>query len=264
MLLRAKFPCSVVAISRERELLTFLSLEEGVGQGDGVDPSHPRVIVELRVDVEEDGHVDLLVGIETLLLEAETLDLVEVLSRIKRHHVVGGDADDGFVCRVLGPVKGQRRFTWNHIDLCLLRSEVPLDAGMRVGVEGNFDNALLHRFHRLHLICIMASDSRAAQSRCLAVEAVKGNSSIGQSNHPHAGSSDVCQHSLVPGPPLLFLTPGPSVETPRQEARRKPPAKVVFSLGTQEPPTAAVKGPDASRQRMRDGRTQQKRQRHRT
>lgn len=43
------------------------------------------------------------------------LDLVEVLSRIKRHHVVGGDADDGFVCRVLGPVKGQRRFTWNHL-----------------------------------------------------------------------------------------------------------------------------------------------------
>lgn len=152
-----------------------------------------------------------------------------------------------------------------HVDLRLLRSKVPLDAGMRVGVEGNFDNALLHRFHRLHLICIMAGNSRAAQSCCLygerrgqkgsrqcrcacvsmrvshlAVEAVKGYGSIGQSNHPHSGSSDVCQHSLVPGPPLLFSTLGPSAVTPRQEVGRGPPAKDVFSRGAQEPLTAAV------------------------
>lgn len=57
----------------QRKVLTLFGLKEGVGQSDGVDPSHPGVLVELRVDVEEDGHVHLLVGVQTLLLEAETL-----------------------------------------------------------------------------------------------------------------------------------------------------------------------------------------------
>ena len=64
---------SVVAVSRQRQLLTLLGLKEGVGQRDGVHPRHPGVVVELRVDVEEDGHVDLLVRVQALLLEAETL-----------------------------------------------------------------------------------------------------------------------------------------------------------------------------------------------
>lgn len=52
---------------------------------------------------------------KTLSLCQNYLDLVEVLSRLKRHHVVGGDADDGFVCGVSGSVEGQRCFTWNHL-----------------------------------------------------------------------------------------------------------------------------------------------------
>lgn len=64
---------SVVAVTRQGQFLTLLGLEEGVGQRDGVHPGHPGVLVELRVDVEEDGHVHLLMGVQTLLLEAETL-----------------------------------------------------------------------------------------------------------------------------------------------------------------------------------------------
>lgn len=43
------------------------------------------------------------------------LDLVEVLSRLKGHHIVGGDADDWFICGVLRSVESQRRLTWNHL-----------------------------------------------------------------------------------------------------------------------------------------------------
>lgn len=64
---------SVVAVSGQRQFLTLLGLEEGVGQGDGVHSGHPGVLVELWIDVEEDGHVHLLVRVQTLLLEAETL-----------------------------------------------------------------------------------------------------------------------------------------------------------------------------------------------
>lgn len=66
-------PGSVVAVSWHWQRLTVLGLEEGVGQSDGIHTRHPGVSVKLRVDVEEDGHVDLLVRIQALLLEAETL-----------------------------------------------------------------------------------------------------------------------------------------------------------------------------------------------
>lgn len=43
------------------------------------------------------------------------LDLVEVLSRLKGDHIVGGDASDRFICGVLCSVESQRRLTWNHL-----------------------------------------------------------------------------------------------------------------------------------------------------
>lgn len=64
---------SVVAVPRQRQFLTLLCFKEGVGQSDGFHPGHPGVLVELWVDVEEDGHVHLLMRVQTLLLKAETL-----------------------------------------------------------------------------------------------------------------------------------------------------------------------------------------------
>lgn len=43
------------------------------------------------------------------------LDLVKVLASFERDHVVGGDAGDGFICRVLGFVEGQCRLTRNYL-----------------------------------------------------------------------------------------------------------------------------------------------------
>ena len=42
-------------------------------------PHEVGVLCKLWVNVEEDGHVNLLVGVEPLLLKAEALDLVKVL-----------------------------------------------------------------------------------------------------------------------------------------------------------------------------------------
>lgn len=77
-------PRSAVAVSGQRKHLTLFGLEEGVGQRDGVHSGHPRVVVELGVDVEEDGHVHLLVRVQALLLEAETLQTHEQRSRVTR------------------------------------------------------------------------------------------------------------------------------------------------------------------------------------
>ena len=71
-----------------REFESRLRLEEGVREVDGVGVFQERVVGVLRVDIEEDGHVDFVVGVEPLLLEAEALDLVEVLSGFERNDIV--------------------------------------------------------------------------------------------------------------------------------------------------------------------------------
>jgi hypothetical protein len=58
-------------------------LEESVAECDFIDARHGRVLGKLRVDVEEDGHVHLLVRVQPLLLKAETLDLVKVLASLR-------------------------------------------------------------------------------------------------------------------------------------------------------------------------------------
>lgn len=195
----------LVAVSRQRQLLSLFGLEEGVGQSDGVHSGHPRVGVELGVDVEEDGHVDLLVRVQPLLLEAETLYLVEVLSGLEGDHVVGGDADDRFVRGVFRSIKGQRRLSRNDIDLALLGSEVPLDAGVSVCVKRDFDDSLFDGAHVLHHGRVVSRHSRAPEPRRLAVESVERHGGVGKPDHSHSGRRDVREDRFVPRFPLRLV-----------------------------------------------------------
>lgn len=65
------------------QLVALLCLEEVVGEDDVLVIEEIRISAVLRVNVEEDGQVDLLLGVELLLLEAEALYLVEVFARLK-------------------------------------------------------------------------------------------------------------------------------------------------------------------------------------
>lgn len=169
----------LVGISWHRQTLSLLGLEEGVGQSDGVHSGHPRVGVELRVNVEENRHVYFLTRVQPLFLETETLYLVKVLSSLEGHHVVGGDADDGFVCGVFGSVKRQRRFSRNHVDLGLLGSEVPLNAGVSVCIKGHFDHSVFDGTHAFHQGRVVSCYSCAPQPCRLTVQPVKWHSGIG-------------------------------------------------------------------------------------
>lgn len=75
-----------------RQLVALFCLEKVVGEDNVLVIVEVRVLAVLGVDVEEDGQVDLLFGVQLLLLEAETLNLVEVLARLKGQYGVGGDA----------------------------------------------------------------------------------------------------------------------------------------------------------------------------
>jgi hypothetical protein len=83
--------------------------KERIVENDLVHVREARVILDLGVDEEEDGHLDLLVRLQPLLLKAKALDLVEVETALERVDIVGGHASDGRVGLVLGEVKGERR-----------------------------------------------------------------------------------------------------------------------------------------------------------
>ena len=73
------------------ELKTRLRLEECITESDLVGVFQERVRLVVRVDVEEDWHVDLLARVKPLLLETEALDLIEVCPGLEGHNIVGGD-----------------------------------------------------------------------------------------------------------------------------------------------------------------------------
>jgi len=52
----------------------------------GVHLCQRRVKGEIWINVKEYWHVDLLVRVKALFLEAKTLDLVEVRPRLERHN----------------------------------------------------------------------------------------------------------------------------------------------------------------------------------
>ncbi len=56
-----------------------LGLEEGVRENDFVGFLQVGILQEFGINVEEDGHINLLVWIESLLFKAEALNLIEVL-----------------------------------------------------------------------------------------------------------------------------------------------------------------------------------------
>jgi len=107
-------------------ILIILCFEESVIQRYSIDPLHSRILQELGIDIEEDGHVDRLAFIQPLLLEAEALDLAEIRRHLRGRHAVRRHAYDVFRLRVVRcSVERQRRLTWQHAHFSLLGYEFP-------------------------------------------------------------------------------------------------------------------------------------------
>lgn len=80
-------------------------------------------------------NTNLFSWIESLLFEAETLDLVKVQASLKGDHIVCGDSSDGLVSRISGRVECQRSFTWHQLDLPLVWLELPTHRCTCVRIE---------------------------------------------------------------------------------------------------------------------------------
>lgn len=54
-----------------------------------------------------------------------------------------------------------------HIDLCLLRSEVPLETGMHVSIKGDFNDSILNGHHVFNLVGWVPSHCGSSKSSSL-------------------------------------------------------------------------------------------------
>lgn len=102
-------------------------LEKGVGECQVPDASHLCIQRKLWVNIKEDWHVNLLARSEPLLLKAEALNFVEVLTSLLRSHIVCGDACHRLIAEIVSCVKGQGALPWRHLQVvCCIRQSLNL------------------------------------------------------------------------------------------------------------------------------------------
>ena len=91
-------------------ICVIFCFEEGITQCYRLNPLHVDVSCKLRIYVEEDGHVYRLASIQSLLLEAETLDFAEVWRDLPGCDRVCGNANDIFGRLIRSCVECESRF----------------------------------------------------------------------------------------------------------------------------------------------------------
>lgn len=64
------------------------------------------VVVDRRIQVKQDGQVNRLLGVQELVLKAETLDLVEVGRHLIRVNLVHSDTCNGLIRPIVDLVEG--------------------------------------------------------------------------------------------------------------------------------------------------------------
>src|SRR5256885_4818445 len=110
-----------------------------IAQRDLVDVPGVRVLLDLRIDEEHHRHVGTLAGFQSLLGEAEALDLLEIFADL-----VGADVEHRLPgqrlrAQVLGAVENPGLRAGLDAHRGLFGLEAPRQAGMDVGVEPHAD-----------------------------------------------------------------------------------------------------------------------------
>jgi hypothetical protein len=174
---------STLVVSRYWDLKALFRLEEGVRESDVGNILEEWVLAELGVDVKKDGEVHLFARIESLLLETEALNFVEIGGDVEGDHVISRYAYDGLIQWIFGLVKSERRFAGSDRDRSLLRLKVPHHGRVSVGVELNFQDCVLHLSHGSDHLGIVTSLDVAAEARRLAEHFIERYRSVGEAGH---------------------------------------------------------------------------------
>lgn len=92
--------CRILLLISVSEVLsgrrTYRHTKECIVQSDSLNTPHIRILDEFRINVKEDGHIDRLAFIESLLLETKALNLTEIWRHLRRRDAIRCDSDDVF------------------------------------------------------------------------------------------------------------------------------------------------------------------------
>lgn len=83
LLLRDTLACNF-----ENSTLQSRLTEKGITQGNLLNPLHTRIRHKVRINIEEDRHVNRLSSIQSLLLKAKALNLAKVRRHLPRRHAI--------------------------------------------------------------------------------------------------------------------------------------------------------------------------------
>mmetsp|Transcript_13188 Transcript_13188/g.35888 ORF Transcript_13188/g.35888 Transcript_13188/m.35888 type:complete len:218 (+) Transcript_13188:287-940(+) len=179
----------------------IIHLVELVRQGDVIYVPAVPIARHLRVNVEENGHVNSLVRLQPLLLKAEALDLVEVLAELVWGDIIHGVPRHRFIAFIVGSEEGQCALPCLHTHVLLCRLELPGHVICNVRVEPYSDVPvcsrllkicvrILHPALQFFLHSISACYCPPIPS-CRTEELVERDRGISKTNHGYRRSSPV-------------------------------------------------------------------------
>lgn len=171
------------------DIFSVLCVKQGIAERNGVDFLHVRIIIEVGVDEEEYRHINLLSSTKHLLFKAEALDFVEVLTSTVRRDIVRCDADNIFLCMVLGSIERQCRFSRHHSDLSKLGLERPLQGVRGVGFKRDSDaSTFTVRYQSLRGKPSTVGDRSATVPCACTEDTVQWHSSVRDTQHRYENS----------------------------------------------------------------------------
>lgn len=109
----------------EELILCGRHTEERIRQRDRIYFCHCRIVDKVRVNEEENGHIDSLPSVEPLLLEAKALDFAEIWGHLRWRNAICSDPNDVLSALICCRIKRKRCLTRQDPDLSLLWCEFP-------------------------------------------------------------------------------------------------------------------------------------------
>jgi hypothetical protein len=109
-------------------LVKISRAEERVGERDRVEIPHFRIVRQRGIDKENKRHVDFLMTAEPLLIEAKTLDLVEIDAARRRRHIERRMPRNRLIAEILGGKEHELLLSEVDLHLALDRFESPRQA----------------------------------------------------------------------------------------------------------------------------------------
>lgn len=106
-------------------ILVVLGFEKSVVQRYRPDILRVNIVNELRINIEENWHIDSLASIQPLFLKAEALDLAEVSSDLSWRDRICRHSDNVFRRFVRCSVERKSRLARQHPNLSLLWDKFP-------------------------------------------------------------------------------------------------------------------------------------------